>query len=120
MKQITFWGRLGADPEAKTSKSDKQFASFRVAVNVWGQDDAEWIDVVAFGKTGETVVGNLHKGDPVLIIGDASARGWQSEGGDVVARLSVVAHKVEFLPRSEPSGEKVAVGASSSKDDIPW
>ena len=45
--ETAFWGTLGADPELKTGKSGKPFATFNVAVTVGhaddGKDVTQWV-----------------------------------------------------------------------------
>ena len=57
--ETAFWGTLGADPELKTGKSGKPFATFNVAVTVGhaddGKDVTQWVRVACFGAVAEEI-----------------------------------------------------------------
>mgnify|MGYP000865485587 FL=1 len=64
---VSFFGRLTRDAEIKTGKSGANFTAFTVATNVRakgndGKAKAVFVDVTAFGKTGETICQYFHKG----------------------------------------------------------
>ena len=56
MNKVILVGRLAQDPEVRYTQSGKAVASFTLAVNRFGggqgQNSADFIPVVALGKTG--------------------------------------------------------------------
>lgn len=73
MHQLILVGRATKDAEEVKSKSDKSFAKFSVAVNEFrgkGIDEkAYFYDVLVFGKSAESAVKNVKKGDVVMAMG---------------------------------------------------
>ena len=64
---VAAWGRLVADPELRTTKAGKPWATARMAVAVpppAGAADADeaqtlWLSVAAFGQAGETLARHI-------------------------------------------------------------
>lgn len=94
--QITFKGRLGADPEISVASNGSQIAKMRVVTNArrlvdgnWEDTDTSWWSVTAFGRTAEAAQ-QLRKGDLVMVVGKIKQREWEKDGvkrttADVVA-----------------------------------
>lgn len=60
------FGRLTRDPEQKQSQSGNSYVNVAIAVNhgkdQQGQDQTTFVDLSAYGKTGELIMKNCHKG----------------------------------------------------------
>ena len=90
LNQCTFTGRLGADPEIRSTQAGKSIANFRMAVGEqWKtqsgekQESTEWVSVVCFsdGLTG-VIEKYLRKGSRVLVQGKQKTRKWQDNNGN--------------------------------------
>ncbi len=75
MNEVILLGRLGADPELKTTSGGGAVCKMRVATNrskkvgdTW-EELTDWHSVVAFGKTAENAAKYLKKGKQVLVEG---------------------------------------------------
>lgn len=74
----TFTGRLTKDVEIKTPQAGgNQYASFSVATDTSSKDrDGKYktlfINVAAFGKSGETIAQYFHKGSRITVSGEIS------------------------------------------------
>ena len=57
MLNITAVGRLGKDPELRTTQSGQEITSFSLAVNVFakGEQRTVWLKCSIWGKRGETL-----------------------------------------------------------------
>lgn len=115
---VTFKGRLGADPEMTVSANGSAVTRMRVVTNGrrmvdgdWQDTDTSWWAVTAFGRTAEAAAQHLHKGDLVIITGKIKQREWEKDG---VKRTTadVVADDVAKVART---GEPVA-----AVQDGPW
>lgn len=87
VNQCNIIGRLGADPELRTTASGTGVANFRVAVNEkWkkkdGTDGEEttWFSVVVFGKLAEVASRYLRTGNLVYVEGAVRLREFESKG----------------------------------------
>lgn len=91
----TILGRLGADPETKTSAGGTAVTRLRVASSVGYGDKKQtlWMACTAFGKTAE-FVSKLKKGDAVMVAGRLEPNVWTDKQGverrDIVMLLDTV------------------------------
>jgi single-strand DNA-binding protein len=129
-----FTGNLGNDPETKNAASGgTTFTTFSIAVNKPGADrDTKplWINVVAFGKTGEFVGKYLKKGSKVLVQGALELQEYEAKDGTTKTSLKLLAARVESLDsKAAASGTPAqsttaTASASASKplvdEDIPF
>lgn len=111
INQVILMGRLTRDPEMRTTTTGKTIASFSLAVDRAGQDDAtDFFEVTAWEKLGELVSQYLSKGRRCLVQGRLRQDSWDDkETGKKRSRIEVVATDVTFL--DGPSGDNA--GASN-------
>jgi single-strand DNA-binding protein len=110
--RVILMGNLTRDPEQKTLPSQTVVCDFALAVNRrWkdakGGDREEvlFIDCAAFGKTGETIAGNLTKGRPVHIEGRLRLEQWEQEDGQRRSKIRVVVEQFRFVDRKPGGGQ---------------
>lgn len=124
INQVILMGRLTRDPEQRTTSSGKTIASFSIAVDRGGQDDAaDFFNITAWEKLGELVMQYLSKGRRVLVQGRLRQDTWDDkETGKKQSRIEVTAIDVTFL--DGPAGDsnsggapRPSAGAGSSKSD---
>lgn len=107
MNKLTIIGNLTADPELRTIPSGINVCTFTVAVNrrfSSNKDErqTDFFRVTAWRQLGETCSRYLSKGRKVAVIGEVSARAFESKDGTLRASLEVTADEVEFLSPREP------------------
>lgn len=112
INQVILMGRLTRDPEQRTTTTGKTIASFSIAVDRGGQEDAaDFFDVTAWEKLGDLVMQYLAKGRRVLVQGRLRQDSWDDkETGKRRTRIEVTATDVTFL--DGPNGEGGSTGAS--------
>ena len=112
INQVILMGRLTRDPEQRTTTTGKTIASFSIAVDRGGQEDAaDFFDITAWEKLGDLVVQYLAKGRRVLVQGRLRQDSWDDkETGKKRSRVEVTATDVTFLDGPNGDGE----GSSSS------
>lgn len=127
---IHLLGRLTADPELRALPSGVAIVTFGVATNrVYydkegkKQEEATFHNVVAFGKTAETVTQYLKKGRLVFVQGMIRHRSWEDKDKVKHYRVEVVADRIQFGPKAEkredPVEEIVADPAEASLNAEP-
>ena len=108
MNKVILVGRLAQDPEVRYTQSGKAVASFNLAVNRFGggqgQNNADFIPIVAWEKVAETCGNNLNKGQRVLVDGRLQIRSYETTDGQKRRVAEVVAQSIEFLERKQASG----------------
>lgn len=119
MNVVCMMGRLCDDPKAAVTKSGKDVENFRIAVDS-GVDDAggrnaDFINVTAWGKTGQFVDKYFSKGNMIAIRGHLHNVEWIDKNGNKRTSLEVVAEKCFFCGRKEAAGNASAAGNDNSR-----
>ena len=100
LNHITIMGRLTRDPELRRTGSGKPVASFTVAVDrdfsQGDQKETDFIDCVAWNKTGEFVDKYFSKGSMIVVAGRLQIRSWNDKDGNKRRSAEVVADNVYF------------------------
>ena len=117
INQVILMGRLTRDPEQRTTTTGKTIASFGIAVDRGGQEDAaDFFNVTAWEKLGDLVIQYLAKGRRVLVQGRLRQDTWDDkETGKKQSRIEVVATDATFL--DGPSGGDGGSGAPASSSN---
>lgn len=106
MNNCVFIGRFTKDPEMKTFDSGSKRASTNLAVNrEFSKDEADFIPLVFWNKTAETVVNHLHKGSLVAVRGSLQQRSYEKDGEKKTV-FEVVVNNIEFLERIKKDEDK--------------
>lgn len=98
LNKVILMGRLTADPELRHTQNNIPVASFSLAVNrTFGQDQqADFLDIVAWRKTAEIVSQWFSKGMLVAVSGRLQTRTWEDKQGNKRKAVEVVADEVFF------------------------
>jgi len=124
MNKVILVGRLAQDPEVRYTQSGKAVASFSLAVNRFnsggqGQNNADFIPIVAWEKLAEICGNNLTKGQRVLVDGRLQIRSYETNDGQKRRVAEVVAQSIEFLERKQvSSGDAGNIDINSFGKDV--
>lgn len=105
LNKVILMGRLTADPELRHTQNNIPVASFSLAVNrTFGQDQqADFLDIVAWRKTAEIVSQWFSKGMLVAVSGRLQTRTWEDKQGNKRKAVEVVADEVFFAESKKQS-----------------
>lgn len=106
LNSICIVGRLTRTPELKTANTGTSFIQFVLANNSGNKEqDANFVDVVAFGKTAENCSQYLSKGSLISIQGRIQSSKWKTEEGEKRTSTQIVAMSVSFInsPKNKDS-----------------
>lgn len=100
-------GNLTADPELKNLPSGQAVCTFRLATNrVWTdresgekKQQAQYHNIVAWGKLATLTSQYLNKGSLVLIEGRLNTRSWDDPSGNKRYKTEIVAENIQFGPK---------------------
>ena len=99
-------GNVTKDIELKTLPSGQSVANFGVATNRFytdkvgqKQQNAEFHNVVAFGKLADICSRYLNKGKLVLVEGRIQTRSWQAQDGSKRYRTEIIMENMQLGPR---------------------
>ena len=102
LNTITIMGRLTRDPELRHTQNNTPVAAFTLAVerDFSGKDGAEkqtdFIDCVAWRKTGEFVSKYFAKGRMAVVDGRLQLRDWTDQNGNKRRNAEVIAEHIYF------------------------
>ena len=111
MNKVILMGRLTRDPEVRYSQGDNATAVARYTLAVdrrfnRNNDDqtADFINCVAFGKSGEFAEKYLHKGTKIAITGRIQTGSYTNKDGVKVYTTDVVVEDHEFAESKNSAG----------------
>lgn len=110
-------GNVTKDPEVRALPSGQQVTSFSIATNRFYTDstgqkkqEAEFHNIVCFGKLADITSRYVTKGTLILIEGRIKTRSWQNQAGAKQYRTEIIAETMQLGPRGAGS----AGGSSGS------
>ena len=115
MNKVILMGRLTRDPEVRYSQGENPTAVARYSLAVdrrfskGDEKETDFINIVAFGKSGEFAEKYLKKGTKVVITGRIQTGKYQNKEGQTVYTTDVVAEDQEFA-----ESKKNAEGGNNS------
>ena len=120
---VAIVGRLGKDPELKTTQSGKSVTSFSLAVqrgkkNQNGEYESDWIDVQAWGNTAEFICKYFQQGQLMAVSGRIQTRVYTDRDGKARKGVEIVAQDVSFC-EGRKREEPVNPPSSFSRDAEP-
>lgn len=111
LNKVLMVGNLTRDPEMRYSGSGTGICKLGMALNrKYRKQDGEmqeettFVDITVFGRQAETCNEYLKKGSGALIEGRLNYESWQAQDGSKRNKLTVVAERVQFMPRSGGGG----------------
>ena len=117
--KVILIGNLTKDPELRYTPQGTPVCTLRIASTTRFKsgdsmkDETLFINVVVWGKQGETAAQHLSTGRSVLVEGRLQERRWESDGQQK-SRFEVVAQGVRFLGGRKEEGSH----DSSSAEDV--
>lgn len=128
INKIILMGRLTRNPEVRyTSTTNTLVASFGLAVNrrfiKQGEErQADFINIVAWGKIGEFCSKYFKKGQQVVVIGRIQSRNYDDLDGKKVYVTEVIAEEVYFADskKEETKSPFENTQAPITDDDLPF
>ena len=114
MNKVILMGRLTRDPEVRYSQGEQATAIARYTLAVDrrfkrdGDQTADFIGCVAFGKLGEFAEKYLRKGTKVVVTGRIQTGSYTNKDGQKVYTTDVVVEECEFAESKNAAGDNSA------------
>lgn len=126
MNKAILMGRLTRDPEVRYTNGDKPMAIARYTLAVDrrfkrdGQDGADFIPCVAFGKGGEFVEKYCKKGTKLAVTGRIQTGSYTNKEGQKVYTTEIVVEEQEFAESkaSQQGGQKNTAPQQKEEDGM--
>ncbi len=128
MNKSILMGRLTRDPEIRYSQNDNStcVARFSIAVDRkfkrQGEPEADFINCIAFGKTGEFIEKYFFKGMKICLSGRIQTGSYTNKEGQKVYTTDVVAEEVEFAESkaaSQQGGNQSGYNPQNASSNVP-
>lgn len=125
MNKVFLIGNLTRDPEMRSTQSGVAVCNFSIAVNrrfknANGEQETDFLNVIAWRQLAELCGKYLAKGRKVAVTGSIQTRQYEAKDGSKRTAWDIVADEVEFLtPQNQQSSTQSAPGAyttAASKD----
>lgn len=104
LNSCTFIGRIGKDPEFRTTQSGTDMVNFSIAVSDKFKDKSgnqqektEWINCVYFGKVAGIIQKYCHKGSQIYVSGKMQTREWIDKDNNKRWSTEIIGQNVQFL-----------------------
>lgn len=120
MNKVILMGRLTRDPEVRYTQGDNASAVARFFLAVDrrfkkdGEQTADFINCVAFGKTGEFIEKYGRKGTKFVVEGRIQTGSYTNKDGQKVYTTDVVVEQVEFAESKASADGNTANNTSNS------
>lgn len=134
INHVILIGRLTRDAELKYTSGGAAICKFAIAVNKKRKNGDEWVEeanffnIVLWGRLGETLNQYLVKGKQVAVEGELDQNRWTDTEGNNHSTVNINASNVQLLgggqsgesqrswPGTTPGDSKLAHGAEQAED----
>ena len=120
MNKTILMGRLTRDSEVRYSNGENSTAVARFSLAVDrrfkkdGEQTADFINCVAFGKTGEFIEKYGHKGTKFVVEGRIQTGSYTNKDGQKVYTTDVVVEQIEFAESKAAANENASNSTSNT------
>lgn len=115
LNKVMLIGRLGRDPERKTTQSGKSVCTFTLATDTGYGDNkkTDWHNITVFDKIADNCAKYLHKGSPAYVEGRIAYDSYEKDGIKHTT-TKIIANTVLFIATSKVNAQAPTNGASST------
>ena len=129
MNKVILMGRLTRDPEVRYSQGESPLAIARYTLAVDrrfnrsnggdNQQTADFINCVAFGRSGEFAEKYLRKGTKIVVSGRIQTGSYTNKDGQTVYTTEVVAEDQEFAESKNSAGSEGGFTSANASRPAP-
>jgi len=132
LNKVILIGRVGKEPETKTTTTGMQVTEFSIATSekYKGEEKTEWHNIKAFGKLSEIISQYVNKGTLINVVGKIQTSSWTDQSGNKKYRTEIICNEMKMLggdTKPAPVSQPVSQPAPMQKpefdqefDDIPF
>jgi single-strand DNA-binding protein len=120
INQVNFTGNLTRDPETRQVGSSSVTSMTLANTKKYKSKDGEakedtcFLDVEAWGKTGELVAKYLTKGAGAYVEGSLVQQSWQDKDGNKRSKVLIRADRIHFIPSGKSNLNDVRAESSGA------
>ena len=121
MNKVVLIGRIAKDIEVRYTTTQKVVAMFSLAVNrefknQKGEYEADFFNVVMWGRPAELAGNTLKKGSKIAIDGRIQNRSYEAKDGTKRYITEIIANGFEYLEKREQPKDMANMGTDVTKD----
>ena len=125
MNSVVLIGRLTREPEIRYTEAQLAIARLNLAVDRQKAKDkeagADFINIVAFGKTAEAIERFTDKGKKLAVQGRIQTGSYVNKDGNKVYTTDVIADRVEFLEwKDREEDNDLPAGFEQLDEELPF
>ena len=121
MNHIVILGRLTKDvEEMQTSSGTAVYRTSIACERRASRDKVDFIQVSAFGKTGQFMKDYFYKGKPIMVTGELHVDDYTTQSGEKKTRVDVTVDSVSFVPTEKTENQPVSKDTAIDDDDLPF
>lgn len=124
LNKVFILGNVTKDPEVRSLPSGQQVTSFSIATNRFytagsgeKKQEAEFHNIVCFGKLADISSRYLNKGSLVFIEGRIKTRNWTNTSGAKQYRTEIIAETLQLGPKGQTGSNGGSNYSRSSHQD---
>ncbi len=109
MNKVLLVGRLVRNPETASTQSGIKYTRFTIAITrPFGEDQADFVPVVAWRQSADFVDKYAVKGSRVSIEGRFSSSTYKNANDETVTRYEVAADRVQMLDTKSETEQRIS------------
>ena len=121
MNKVVLIGRLAKDIEVRYTTNQKVVATFSLAVNrdfknANGEYEADFFNIVMWGRPAELAGNTLRKGNKIAVEGRIQNRSYEAKDGTKRYVTEIIANGFEYLEKREQPKDMASMGTDVTKD----
>ena len=122
MNRVILVGRFARDPELRSTNTGKSVATFSLAVDrrykQEGQPEADFFNIVAWGRQAEVICQYLGKGRQIALTGRLQSRSYEAQDGTKRYVTEVVMEEFDFIGnKSDTASQSSPMKADEDLDE---
>lgn len=123
VNKVILIGRLGADPESRSTPGGATVTNVNIATNRRTKDrDGNWVEetdwhrIVFWNRLAEIVNEYTRKGTRIYVEGRLQTRSWEDQSGQKKYMTEVVANEMQLLDSRDDSGGGFGGGGGNTSN----
>lgn len=96
-KEITIYGRLGKNPNLRTTKNKRPFCTFTLAEQLENEESPRWHNIVMWERDAEHWSTVLKKGSAVFVRGRVMDKEYKNNLGELKKYKEIQADAIGFV-----------------------
>lgn len=122
--KVILIGNIATDLELKQTPNGVSVTSFKIAVGrkfqKGNEQQADFINVVAWRNTAEFICKYFSKGKPILVVGSIQTRSWAEQNGNKRFTTEVVAEEAQFVEKKNEGAPNQTPSENGNASNTPY